>query len=912
MDLIGRDLELERLRAVVAGEGGTLVVAGRPGVGKSALLAAAIEGADPVLSVTGVKSEIALPFAGLRGLLEPVLGQIDELPAPQRRALRAALALDEQGVPDRGAVPHAFAALVATLAPVTIAVDDVQWLDASSREAIAFLGRRAERLGAAVLIVHALRGLPLEGWPELPTLELGELERPAAVAVARRGGLAPAVAEALVEAVGGNPLALLEGPAELTAAQRSGGASLPDPPPAGRRLTDAYAARLERLPTTTRDPLLVAAVSTDGAAAPLAAALGDLDALGPAEDDGLVVTRERTVRFSHPEARIAVYHAAAPSERRAAHRRLAAALPAPERAWHLAVAAEAPDEELAAELERAAFDAVARGAPGTGLQALKRAAALTPDPDRARARTLTAGHLALMNGHPESALALAADLPPASGDAARADTQLLIGAATAQAGRATEAQALLEAEAERLADTDPGRAAGLLTQAAIALMGSGPTDQIARVAGRARDLAAPGADLIPAILAASAQAVAGDHAVARAVIGARIEEIRALDPAGPGHEVIALAGMTLHWVEEQDAATGLIAPNVQALRDRGAVTARAFPLVVLASIHMRRGDFLGGRELAREAAAVGEEAIGPLLQAIAWNTRAFAAAYLAEDEACVANATRARAICERLGIYSHRAVAEQALGMRALGAGDLDAAIEHLERGRESRLRYGIGDPGYMFNESDLTEAYIRAGRLADAERSLAELRAGAAATEGAWAAAASARYAALLDRDDRLDGHLAAALAAHERVDFAFEEARTKLIFGERLRRARRRADARPLLTAAEAAFRAQGAVRWADRAAAEMRAGGLVEATASNGANGVGAEELTEREREVCAQVVAGSSNAEVAAALFISPRTVEHHLHSIYRKVGVRSRAQLAARFAAAPAATAAKTSVSPDAD
>ena len=907
MDLIGRDVELERLRVAAAGEGGALVVAGRPGVGKSALLAAAIADVDPVLSVTGVQSEIALPFAGLRGLLEPVLDEVDALPAPQRRALRAALGLDDEPAgPDRGAVLHAFAALVATLVPVVIAVDDVQWLDASSREAIAFLARRAERIGATVLIVHALRGQPLEDWPELPTLALADLERPAAVAVARRGGLAPAVAEALVEAVGGNPLALLEGPTELSAAQRCGSAALPDLPPTGRRLTDAYAGRLARLPDRTRPALLLAAASGDGAIGPLAAALGGLEVLGPAEDDGLIRVEGRVVRFSHPEARGAVYHAAAPSERRAAHRRLAAVLPEAERAWHLAVAAEEPDEGLAAALERSAYDAAGRGAPGTALEALRRAAALTPEPERARARTLAAGHLALTVGRPESALALAAGLPPTDVAAARADTQLLVGAATAQAGRPGEARALLEAEAERLAESDPGRASGLLTQAAIALMGSGPTDQIARVAGRARDLAATGADLIPAVLAASAQAVGGDHEVARAVIGARIEEIRALDPAGPGHEVIALAGMTLHWVEEQDVATGLIAPNVQALRDRGAVTPLAFPLVVLASVHMRRGDFLGARELAREAAAVGEEAIGPLLQAITWNTRAFAAAYLAEDEVCVTNATRARAICERLGIYSHRAVAEQALGMRALGAGELDAAIEHLERGRESRLRYGVGDPGYMFNESDLTEAYIRAGRLADAERSLAELRAGATATQGTWAAAAVARYSALLGDDAELDGHLAVASAAHERIDFAFEEARTKLIFGERLRRARRRADARPLLSAAEATFRAQGAVRWADRAAAELRAGGLSESSTLAGGAPIGAEELTEREREVCALVVGGATNAEVAAALFVSPRTVEHHLHNIYRKVGVRSRSQLAARFATAP-----KTSVSTDA-
>ncbi len=327
MDLIGRDQELERLRALVGGQGGTLVVAGRPGVGKSALLEAAVADAGPMLAVTGVQSEIALPFAGLRDLLEPVLGEVDELPAPQRRALRAALALDDGAALDRGAVLHAFAALVAGIVPVVIAVDDVQWLDASSREAVAFLARRAERIGATVLVVHALRGQPLEGWPELPTLALEDLERPAAVAVARRGGLAPAVAEALVEAVGGNPLVLLEGPAELTAAQRAGSAALPELPPTGRRLTDTYAARLERLPDAARAALLLAAVSSDGATGPLAAALGGLDALGPAEDDGLVAIGQRVVRFSHPEARAAVYHAAAPSERRAAHRQLASALP---------------------------------------------------------------------------------------------------------------------------------------------------------------------------------------------------------------------------------------------------------------------------------------------------------------------------------------------------------------------------------------------------------------------------------------------------------------------------------------------------------------------------------------------------------------------------------------------------------
>ena len=898
MELIGRDAELARLRALMGG-GGALVIAGRPGVGKSALLSVAASGAEPLLSVTGVQSEIALPFAGLRALVEPILPAIDDLAPGQRRALRAALALDEPATPDRGTVLHAFVALVAASAPIAIAVDDVQWLDASSREAVAFLARRAERLGVTVLVVRALRGEQLDDWPELPTLTLDELGRADALRLARREGLAPAVAEALVAAVGGNPLALREGPTELSAAQRAGSEALPDLLPAGGRLTDAYAARLDALPAPTRAALLLAAASGDGATAPLASALGGegLDAFGPAEDDGLVTVAARAVTFTHPEARIAVYHGAAPSERRAAHRALAAVLPGDERAWHLAVAAEEADEELAAALERLAGDAVARGAPGTALQAMRRAAALTPDPDRARGRTFAAGHLALLAGHPQTALALAAALPATTDPAARADTQLLVGAATAQAGQPAEAQALLEVEAERIAATDAGRATALLTQAAIALMGSGPTALIARTAARARELAPPGADLIPAVLESSARAVAGEHELARRVLRGRIEELQALDVAGPGHQAIALAGMCLHWTEEQDAAVRLIAPMVQTLRDRGVLTPLAFPLVVLVSVHTRRGDLHGARALADEAAALGEEAIGPFLQALTLNARAFVAAHLGEDEVCTANARRARAICERLDIYSHRAVAEQALGMLAMSKGELDTAIEHLERGRRFRLRYGARDPGYMFNESDLTEAYARAGRLDDAARSLAELRAGAELTGGAWAAAATARYAALLGADEEIDAHLAVARAAHERVDFSLEEARTQLIFGERLRRARRRTEARPLLAAAAATFRAQGADRWANRAAAELNAaGGRGQGATANGAEPASPAEasLTAREREVCALVAGGATNAEVAASLFLSTRTVEHHLRQIYRKLGVRSRSQLAARF------------------
>ena len=898
MNLIGRDAELARLRALVDGTGGTLVISGRPGVGKSALLAAALDDAPHVIRTTGVQSEVALPFAALRDLVEPVLGTVDALPEPQRHALRAALALEETDGLDPGTVLHAFGALVAALSPVVIAVDDVQWLDASSRAAVAFVARRAARLGVVVIAVHSLRGEPLPGWPDLPTMALGDLVRGDALRLARRAGLATGVAEALIAGVGGNPLALVEAPTGLSDAQRSGREPLPGVLSAGESITRAYRSRLERLPAETRHGLLLAAASADGAAGPLAEAIGDdgLAVLGSAEDEGLVELDGNGVRFAHPEVRAAVYHSATPSERRVAHRTLAEVLPEHEQAWHLAIAADRPDEAIAAALERLAEEDASQGAPGTAIPALRRAVALTPDPATRRRRALAAGRLALFVGRPETTLAITSDLPPAVDPIERADTQCLVGEATAQAGRPTQAQALLEAEAERIAPIDPARASGLLTQAAVAMMGCGPVDVVAAMAARARTLAPPEGDLVPAILEASARAVGGEHRIAREVIMPRIDEIRALDGASADHQVVALAGMCLHWLEELDAAVGLMAPLVRGLRDHGAVTPLAFPLVVLVAVHSRRGDFLVAEELAREAETLGEEAIGPFLQALALNSRAYVTSILGDDDACRSAAHRARALSERLGIHAQSAVTEHSLGMLSLSRGELDAAILHFQRTAAAARAFGARDPGYVYYEGDLTEAYIRAGRLDDARQMLDQLRAGARRTGGAWATAATSRYAALLDDDDAIDGHLADAAAAHERVGLMFERARTQLIFGERLRRARRRSDARALLAAAAMTFRAQGAWRWADRADAELVAAGGRPERPADTASVPRLDGLTAREQEVCGLVAGGATNAEVAASLFVSPRTVEHHLRQIYRKIGVRSRSELAARLSA----------------
>ncbi len=247
-----------------------------------------------------------------------------------------------------------------------------------------------------------------------------------------------------------------------------------------------------------------------------------------------------------------------------------------------------------------------------------------------------------------------------------------------------------------------------------------------------------------------------------------------------------------------------------------------------------------------------------------------------------------------------QATAEQALGMLALGLGDTEAAIAHLEQARAHTARFGSRDPSFLYTAGDLVDAYVRAGREQDAAAVADELARGAALTGGAWATAATARSRALLDGDERIDEHLAVALAAHARIVSPFELARTQLCFGERLRRARRRAHARELLRAAHATFAQLGAAPWEQRAAAELSATGLPAAEPGPAAAGVpgttadGGSALTARERSVCELVAGGATNREAATALFVSPRTVEHHLRQAYRKLGVRSRTELALRW------------------
>jgi DNA-binding CsgD family transcriptional regulator/tetratricopeptide (TPR) repeat protein len=953
LPLLGREASLARLfsllEAVRAGTGGALRIEGAPGVGKSALLDAvaamaggagtgrAPSGADlPALRTVGVEAEAGLPLAGLEHLLHGVGGG-------------EPLVVD--GGQDPVALLRAVSARLAEAAPLLCLVDDVQWLDPSSRAAVAYLARRAERLGIGVVAVWSLRGEAPEDWPGVETMALGELRREDALALARRGGLADPVAEALVAAVGGNPLALVEAPAELSAAQRRGRAVLPDPLPAGERLQRAFAARVAELPTGARDALLLAAAGApatmgDGDDFPARSDTGDrprgavaggpadlgarssggargagdgpaleagdslADRLGPAEDAGLVTLGPEGVAFSHPLVRAAVYHGAPPSARREAHRRIAAAVPEPERSWQLAQAAPAPDEGLAARLEELAEEARRRGAPGTAATVLERSVALSPDPADATRRALQTAIAAGTAGRPALARGvLDAVLPTVTDPLARADVQMLRGMAIHQGGRPREAFALLEAEAEEIAAADPMRASALLTQACIALMGTGPMAGLQETAARARAFAPPGADTIPALLGAEVLVSLGEHARAREILD-RIEPgLAAWDPTAPGHEVLAIDALCRLWMGDHEVAERALTRLVAANQAAGAVTPLALPLAVLATLHIRRGDLALAAACAEESNEIAETGLGGgFVATLSLAAVAMVAGHRGDAPTCEEAAARMLALGEAMELPSTLACAEQALGQLALGRGEAAPAAAHFRAALDHTAAHGTRDPAFLFSHADLIEALVRLDRAAEARSVLAELEAGAELSGGAWARAATHRCQALLGPEAEIDANLAAALAAHADPAMPFEAARTRLAIGERLRRARRRADARPLLAEAREAFEAAGARSWAERAASELAAAGgspatSIDAGADGGAaSGVArdatvADALTARERDVCELVASGRTNREVAAALFLSPRTVEHHLRAAYRKLGVRSRTELAVRFAGA---------------
>ncbi|HWV87290.1 MAG TPA: LuxR family transcriptional regulator [Capillimicrobium sp.] len=889
-----------QVQAMRGGRSFALLVEGPAGIGKSTLLddAVAQAGDVRVLRTRGFEGETDLPYAGLLELAGPILPLADALPEPRRLALHGALALADAPPGDRFAVPAALLALLGGAAeegPVLVVADDVHWLDAATRDALLFAARRASWEGLGVLL--AARdgdGEPIDA-PELERLTLDPLDRDSAVALVRDAPddpgppLAPAAVEAVVDAGAGNPLALLELRRRLTPQQRAGAIDPAAPLRAGAELRDGFARRLDALPDPARRALCVVAAaghaSPDAIRAALAALDLPADALDAARDAGLLAGDAAAPALRHPLLAAAAYHDQPASARRAAHRALAGAVADPaRRAWHLAHAATGPDAEAADALAAAARDARARGAHVEAARAGVRAAELTADPAARAGRELEAAVDATLGGQ----LALAGELADraarhAPAPEAAATAELVRARVDMRTGDPLGGARRVEALAAQAAAAGQDAAAGLLLlEAAMAHMVGGDTAALLELAGRAREAAAAAGaaevEMLAGLATGSTLVALGRRAEGEPLLDAAAPILEAADPLAQTAELVAMGATALAWMERFDDAERVCDRMVDAARRAGAPGRLIYPLDVRAQVRWRRGRWAAALADADEAVRLARETGQLPLLAVTLPTLARAEAGTGRLDAARDHGAEALALAETAGGAATAMQARAALGFAELTAGRADAALAWLDAAAETARAGGYGEPATTLMAGDHVEALLRAGRREDAERETAALAGAAARTGGAWAHAAAARCRAMLD-DDAPPPALPA---------MPFEQARGDLVLGERLRRARRRAEARAPLEAALTAFERLGAEPWAARAAGELRATGGEHAAAAPSAP---VAELTPHELQVALLVADGLTNREVAAALFLSPKTIEHHVGAIMRKLDLRSRTQLA---------------------
>ena len=914
--LIGREGECSRIDELLdrarLGRSGALVIRGEAGIGKTALLDYASERADgmTVVRALGVESEAELEFTALLDVCRPLLGHLPELPEHHAGVLRGALDLGPALSVDRFSIGAATLGLLAAAAeaePLLVLVDDAQWLDPSSAAALLFATRRLQ--ADRVLVLFATRegeGRPLET-PGIESVLLAGVSREAAAALLDdQVELAPEVADRLYEATGGNPLALLELSGQLSPEQIAGIAPLEDPLPAGSRVERAFARRAEALPAESRQALLVAAVSRSAAVEPL---LGAFDSLGlgaaalePAEDAGLVRLSEEGLEFRHPLVRSAVYHASLPSERRAAHRALADALVGdgdnPLRAWHLAAAALGPDEEVAAALELVADRARERNAHAEAAVALEKAARLTPDPALRVTRFTEAAEAAWVVADPGRTLGLIEAAEDGSAaPAERARLLSLRGHIERRIGTQSKALELFLQVETLLADESPLDAADTLLSAVSAALWAGDLAAALELARRLRRVA----PLDGSSLDASAEMTLGrllylsGHADEGKPILERVPELLLASLKPSRLQLYSAAGAfeLLERTEEGYAAA------LHALRIAGE---EGGPRAVLTGLdQVTRADVRAGRW--REAIARGEE--GLVLARQLGHTDQFAglAIELAKIDAARGEAARCRErvaeatrIAENNGSVTMRAAAQGVLGPLELGLGRLAEAIEELQLAVEEVERLGIHDRDDS-PHPDLVEAFVRTGRREEAAEVLDRYVERARRGTPLWGGALVARGRGMLaDDENEAEEHFDHALALSAEVEDRFQHARTLLAFGERLRRAGRRREARERLREALGHLDQLGATPWAERARKELRASGETLRRRES----FEPEQLTPQELQIALQVAEGKTNKEVGAALFLSHKTVEYHLSRIYRKLDIHSRAELIHRFAASDAA------------
>lgn len=905
--LLGRRAEIAMVEQLLAGaktgQSGVLVVRGEAGIGKTALLEhvrdTATRSGFRTESVAGIESETQFAFSGLHQLCAPLLDRAVALPDPQQTALGVAFGRHAGAAPDRFLVGLATLHLLAEVAedgPLLCLVEDAQWLDQASAQILAFVARRlvAERIA----LVFALRDptdrdvSPFDG---LPGFRLNGLEQEHAqnlLAAAVGTPLDDKVRDLIIAEARGNPLALLELPRSALPSRLAGGFELPDMPSVPRRIEDSFRQRSGNLPAETQLLLLVAAADPTGDVALLWQAASHLgivrEMVAPAETAGLVEIDSR-VRFRHPLVRSAVYAAATLPEQRRAHRVLAAVtdpqLDPDRRAWHRAQAVLGTDEEAAAELEATAGRARSRGGLAAAAAFMEQAAMLTPEPRRRAIRALDAAHAKYDAGAPESAVALLAVAEAGPLNALqRARRDLLRAQIAFHTTRGGDAPGMLLDAAEALRPLNAALAREAYVQAMEASFHAGHFVRgrgLMEVARAAKDAPPPPTPPRPVDLLLNGLATrftqgydASVPTFQRALQSLRDQETRAGDD---NRRWLWLACHVAAMLWDDETIYVLASRAVRLARDSGALTTLPAGLNALASMLVLTGELTAAAALLAEEDAITRATGAPPLP----NGRLVLAAWRGQQpETSKLYATMVEDATRR-GEGATVGLAQVSLAYLHNGLGNYDdalaAAMPPCEQDELAHSSVAL---------PELIEAAVRAGQPERATAALDRLTSRAAASGTQWALGMAARARALTSTEPDAEAHYREAIERLSNCRMATHLARAHLVYGEWLRREGRRRDAREQLRTAHEMLSAMGAEAFAERAARELRATG--EKPRKRTAQSTDA--LTAQELHIARLVATGATNREVGAQLFLSPRTIEAHLRSIFQKLDISSRRQI----------------------
>jgi DNA-binding CsgD family transcriptional regulator/tetratricopeptide (TPR) repeat protein len=900
--LFGREAEvamLDQLVTQIPERGGAMVLRGDPGIGKTALLAAATTAASSkgvsVLRAVAAQSETALAFAGLHQLLRPVLSCVDRLSGPQRDTLSAAFGALDVAAPDPFLIALAALNLLACAAervPLLLVVDEAQWLDPPTAGALSFIARRVDAEPIAVLL--ALRNgvastLDSAGLPEL---RLGGLNDEAAGELldASAEDLTPGLRRRVLEIAAGNPLALLELPDALRLDDAGTGGLSPGPVSLTARLEHAFAQQASGLPAKTRDLLLLAAADERASAAELLAAASSLrgvevplDAWAPAERASLASIASGSIIFRHPLVRSAIYQSAGAGRRRRAHAALAAVVAGEpdRRLWHVAASTVGPDESVAREVELLSARLTRRGAIGVAIAAARRAAALSADSSRRCSRLLRAGELAFEAGQVDLLQRLVREAEQLNPDIEQRARLTWLRSTFADAGPGDRGltQSLVDG-AEVAADAgNSDLALHLLFGAAVRCWRSDLGGQIRdRVAAALERLRVPETHPRRVVILAMTGPVRWGPVVSErlAMIEASANELTA--------DGAYLAGMAARAIGDHDVAARFLGNATTQLRAQGRLGVLAQVLVMWGWVAIAQGSWASAEMLVDESGRLAEEVGQSWWLTGSLIARAALRGLRGEAEAAERLVAEAEKTAISQGLHDLICMIAFARGVIWLGAGRPAVALEHLTRVFD-RHDPAFHEAARFMSITYLADAAAQSGQRQVAAAILEELETLAQRTPSPTLHGGLVYARAILAPDDGAEQLYDVALHGDLR-HHAFDHARLQLAYGAWLRRHRRVTESRAPLRAAQQVFDALGCPPWGERARQELRASG----EHSRGRVPAARDQLSTQELQIAQMAATGMTNREIGQQLYLSPRTVGSHLYRLFPKLGVTSRNQL----------------------